>query len=226
MLPDWASPQPRHVAAIAVWGDFSLAEAIAIADRANDINANAGTPVPQDALNALTGSDLSRSLAAYEGSMRATPSLANTIVGVIAASVFVARLIATHMFVPTTEAAGPLTVESSHAHKADRLLLFQPVGPSVTTTAPVRPRDASGVNTTVVAKNVVVHPMNAAAKSFDNTGLARDARTVSVVVIRPEGLPAGDWNHNSQRPRFADRRVAAKRDGSENTVRAAPKHSQ
>jgi hypothetical protein len=158
--------------------------------------------------------------------MRATPSLANSIVGVIAAAVFVARLITTHMFAPTTEAVGPSTVESSHAHKADRSPLFQPAGPSVTTTAPVRPRGAAGGNTTVVAKNVVMHPMHAAAKSLDDTGRARDATAVRVVVIKPDVRPAGDWSRNGQTHRVADRRVAARRDGSENTGRAAPKYSQ
>jgi hypothetical protein len=155
--------------------------------------------------------------------MRATPSLANSIVGVIAAGVFVARLIATHMVAPAT--VGPLTVESSHAHKADRSTLFQPAGPSVTTTTPVRPRDAAGDNTTVVAKNVVMHPMHA-AKSLDNTGRGRDATAVRVVVIRPEGRPAGDWSHNWHQRNIADRRIVARRDGSENTAHAAPKYSQ
>jgi hypothetical protein len=158
--------------------------------------------------------------------MRATPSLANTIVGVIAASVFVARLIATHVFAPATEVMAPLAAESSHAHKADRSPLFQPAGPSVTTTAPVSPRGAAGGNTTVVAKNVVVHPMHAAEKSFDNPGRAHDAMAVRVVVIKPDGRPASDWSHNGQQRRVVDRRVAARRDGSESTAHAAPKYSQ
>jgi hypothetical protein len=141
--------------------------------------------------------------------MRATPSLANIIVGVIAAGIFVVRLVATHMFMPVTEPPlGPLTAESSHAHKADRLPLFQPAGPSVTTTAPVALRVAADSgNMTVVAKNVVIHPMHA-AKSSANTGLARDARPVSVVVIRPPG----DRNHGGRQRRIADRGVAVRRD--------------
>jgi hypothetical protein len=157
--------------------------------------------------------------------MRATPSLANIIVGVIAAGVFVARLITMHMHVPATEAVRSLAVESSHGHKADRLRLFQPAGPSVTTTAPVSLRNAAGNKLTIAAKNVVMHPVDA-AKSFDNTGLVRDGRTVSVVVIRPAGRPAGEWNHEDQQRRVADHRVAVKRDWSENTAPAASKNSQ
>jgi hypothetical protein len=155
--------------------------------------------------------------------MRATTSLANITVGVIAAGVFVAHLIATHMFVPATEAVHPLTVESSHVRKADRLPLFQPGGPSFTTTAFVTPRGAPGDNTTVVAKNVVMHPIGP-ARPFDNSGL--DARAVRVVVIRPASRPAGDWNHEGQQRRIADRLVAVKRDVNENTLRAAAKNSQ
>jgi hypothetical protein len=158
--------------------------------------------------------------------MRATPSLANIIVGVIAAGVFVARLVATHIFVPAIEPVGALTVESNHAHKADRLQLFQPASPSVASTAPVRLRGAAGSNNiTVVAKNVVIHPRDA-AKPFDNTGLGRDARPVSVVVIKPVGRPAGDWNHQGQQRRVADRRVVVRRDWSEKAAGAAPRNSQ
>jgi hypothetical protein len=159
--------------------------------------------------------------------MRATPLLANIIVGVIAAGVFVARLVATQMYVPATEPVAPVTAsESGHGHKADRLTLFQPPGPSVATAVPVRLRGAAGSdNTTVVAKNVIIHPIDA-ARSFDNTGLVRDARPVSVVVIKPAGGQAGDWNHEGQQRRFPDRRVAAKRDWREDTTRAAPKNSQ
>lgn len=131
--------------------------------------------------------------------MRATPSLANIIVGVIAAGVFVARLVATHIFVPAIEPpARPLTAGTSHPHKADRLPLFQPGGPSVTTTAAVRPRGAADSgNTTVFAKNVVIYPIYA-AQLFDNTALARDARPVRVVVIKPAGRPARDRNREGQ----------------------------
>jgi hypothetical protein len=157
--------------------------------------------------------------------MRATPSLANIIVGVIAAGVFVARLLATHAHVPTIEAVRPLAVESSHGHKADRLPLFQPVGPTVTTTVPVSLRSAAGNKLTIAAKNVVMHPVDA-AKSFDNTGLAYDGRAVTVVVIRPAGRPAGDWNHDDQQRRVTDRRVAVKKDWSENTAHAASKNTR
>lgn len=136
--------------------------------------------------------------------MRAMPSLANIIVGVIAAGVFVARLVATHMPAIEPPQVAPLTAESSHAHKADRLPLFQPTGPSVMTTAPVRLRGAAGSdNTSVVAKNVVIHPVYA-AQSFGNVGLARDARPVSVVV-KPAAPPG-------QQRRLANRRVAVRQD--------------
>lgn len=97
--------------------------------------------------------------------MPATPSLVNVILGVIAAGIFVARLFATHIFMPPTE---PATMdsyrweESGHSHKADRTPLFHAADRSVITTTPIKPRGVGGSdNTTVVAKNVVVHPTRA-----------------------------------------------------------------
>jgi hypothetical protein len=97
--------------------------------------------------------------------MPATPSLANVILGGISAG-----LVAAHLFVaatsPSTGADDPVAdarVESGHAHKGDRLPLFQAQGPSVTVAAPsvtlsavTQTEGGTRPNTSVALKNVVV----------------------------------------------------------------------
>jgi hypothetical protein len=97
--------------------------------------------------------------------MPASPSLANVILGGIAAS-----LVAAHLFggatSPSTGADDPVAdarVESGHAHKGDRLPLFQAQGPSVTVAVPsvtlfgvTETESGTRPNTSVALKNVVV----------------------------------------------------------------------
>jgi hypothetical protein len=100
-----------------------------------------------------------------EAVMPATPSLANVILGGIAAS-----LVASHLFAtatsPSTSADDPaadVLVDSGHAHKGDRLALFHAQRPSVTVAAPsvtlfgvTETESGTRPNTSVALKNVVV----------------------------------------------------------------------
>lgn len=97
--------------------------------------------------------------------MPATPSLANVILGGIAAS-----LVAAHLFAgatsPSTSADDPVAdarVDSGHAHKGDRLALFHAQEASVTVAAPsvtlfgvTETESGTRPNTSVALKNVVV----------------------------------------------------------------------
>jgi hypothetical protein len=100
-----------------------------------------------------------------EAVMPATPSLANVVLGGIAAS-----LVAAHLFAdatsPSTGADDPVAdvlVDSGHAHKGDRLPLFHAQEPSVTVAAPsvtlfgvTDTESGTRPNTSVALKNVVV----------------------------------------------------------------------
>jgi hypothetical protein len=97
--------------------------------------------------------------------MPATPSLANIILGGIAAS-----FVASHLFAaatsPSTRIDDPVSdilAEGGHAHKGDRLPLFLAQGPSVTVAAPsvtlfgvIEAETGTRPNTSVALKNVVV----------------------------------------------------------------------
>ena len=97
--------------------------------------------------------------------MPATPSLANVILGGIAAS-----LVASHLFAAATspsmsadDPAADVLVDSGHAHNGDRLALFHAQGPSVTVAAPsvtlfgvTETESSTRPNTSVALKNVVV----------------------------------------------------------------------
>jgi|HubBroStandDraft_6_1064221.scaffolds.fasta_scaffold121026_2 hypothetical protein len=92
--------------------------------------------------------------------MPATPSLANVILGGIAAS-----LVAAHLFAGATSpsTSADAFVDSGHAHKGDRLALFHAQGPSVTVAAPsvtlsavTETESGRRPNASVALKNVVV----------------------------------------------------------------------
>ena len=97
--------------------------------------------------------------------MPATPSLANVILGGVAAS-----LVASHLFAAATspsmrtdDPVADVRVDSGHAHKGDRLALFHAQGPSVTVAAPsvtlsavTETESGTRPNTSVALKNVVV----------------------------------------------------------------------
>jgi hypothetical protein len=143
--------------------------------------------------------------------MPATPSLLNVILGAIAASIFVVRLLATYIFMPPTEPATTVSYrweKSGHSHKADRMPLFRAAGRSVTTTTPIKLRGGAGSdNTTVVAKNVVIHPTQA-AWPLDDSALAQEARPVGVVVIKPADRRADHQNRDRPGHHVARRGLA------------------
>jgi hypothetical protein len=99
-----------------------------------------------------------------EAVMPATPSLANVILGGIAASLVAAQLFV-GVGLPSTSTDDPVAdlLDNGHAHKGDRLALFHAQGPSVTVAAPsvalfgvTETKSGTRPNTSVALKNVVV----------------------------------------------------------------------